>query len=634
MHRYSPGSPASSRDSGSPASQASIQSAYTVLPPVITNEADRVFLHELNQYLDREMGRIDPDSAEQKYTVHKAAFDRIIEHVTAYKPLLTAVKAEYEEFIETIHRGKREAAFLTGKLKAMASEPSTRRNYKRRAEELEHKLTIVRDDNERLTRQVQNLRDARVAREKHAKQTAEAASRPVKKEKERLQGLSLQQSTDVKFLSKELARLEQQAKELQINGKTKYTTKDNKEILQDQLTQKVNRRDELAEQGMILKGRQQKLRVALEATRAYFKIQPPHQTVGDAIMMALAQNKGEKGTISHTLVRDTPSTSFDDDDPTREKEAEMMLEYIEKFNELFEEGKYEEAAIHAANSPKGILRTIETLKRFKELKAPSGGRPPLLAFCDALMSSVLALGVKPSETISMECVKCALDENRIDLLSHWISQDRLTVTQELGSMINTYCEGKSRNHLALAESVFVKVKAHRHAVVAMVRQGRIQAAIEYSKTKGHFKTEDYLYVLNECPTLQYASAVSQPIPAEKSEGSDSGDEDETSQNQTEPVPASLLPVGVIVRTLIDKNLTEIGLLVLQEVFNRSPKSDKGSSDFHQAIFADEQTTSEQWMSIVQSCQQNGYEDIAIEILAAITVQGAMRKAVVPAKRET
>ena len=43
----------------------------------------------------------------------------------------------------------------------------------------------------------------------------------------------------------------------------------------------------------------------------------------------------------------------------------MMLEYIEKFNELFEDGKYNEAAIHAANSPKGILRTSATLAKFR-----------------------------------------------------------------------------------------------------------------------------------------------------------------------------------------------------------------------------------------------------------------------------
>ena len=63
--------------------------------------------------------------------------------------------------------------------------------------------------------------------------------------------------------------------------------------------------------------------------------------------------------------RDISNTTLEDDDPTKEKEAEMILEYIEKFNELFEDGRYEEAAIHAANSPKGILRTMETMSRFK-----------------------------------------------------------------------------------------------------------------------------------------------------------------------------------------------------------------------------------------------------------------------------
>ena len=55
----------------------------------------------------------------------------------------------------------------------------------------------------------------------------------------------------------------------------------------------------------------------------------------------------------------------DDDDPNKENEAEAMLEYIEKFTELIEDGHYEEAALHAANSPKGILRTHEILHRFK-----------------------------------------------------------------------------------------------------------------------------------------------------------------------------------------------------------------------------------------------------------------------------
>ena len=72
-----------------------------------------------------------------KYT--KFVAEQIIDYVAAYKPLLTAIKAEYEDCIEIIRRGQKEAFFLSGKLKAMASEPSTIRNYKKRIDELEQR---------------------------------------------------------------------------------------------------------------------------------------------------------------------------------------------------------------------------------------------------------------------------------------------------------------------------------------------------------------------------------------------------------------------------------------------------------------------------------------------------------------
>lgn len=48
-----------------------------------------------------------------------------------------------------------------------------------------------------------------------------------------------------------------------------------------------------------------------------------------------------------------------------EIEAEMILDYIENFNDLFDNDKIIEAAYFAAASPKNILRDIETLYRFK-----------------------------------------------------------------------------------------------------------------------------------------------------------------------------------------------------------------------------------------------------------------------------
>jgi hypothetical protein len=61
----------------------------------------------------------------------------------------------------------------------------------------------------------------------------------------------------------------------------------------------------------------------------------------------------------------TAASTYEDDDPSKEKEAELILDYIDMFNALFDDEKYEAAAIHAANSPRGILRTMDTLNKFK-----------------------------------------------------------------------------------------------------------------------------------------------------------------------------------------------------------------------------------------------------------------------------
>jgi len=48
---------------------------------------------------------------------------------------------------------------------------------------------------------------------------------------------------------------------------------------------------------------------------------------------------------------------------TEDLDTESALDYIERFNELLDNKEYDMAAVHAANSPQGILRTAETLHR-------------------------------------------------------------------------------------------------------------------------------------------------------------------------------------------------------------------------------------------------------------------------------
>jgi hypothetical protein len=57
----------------------------------------------------------------------------------------------------------------------------------------------------------------------------------------------------------------------------------------------------------------------------------------------------------------------DDDDtgPLYDKEATALLNHVERFLELFERGNYRDASYIAACSPRGVLRNMETLCKFK-----------------------------------------------------------------------------------------------------------------------------------------------------------------------------------------------------------------------------------------------------------------------------
>lgn len=70
----------------------------------------------------------------------------------------------------------------------------------------------------------------------------------------------------------------------------------------------------------------------------------------------------------------------------------------------------------------GVLNNVWFF--FSDVKAHGNARSPLLAFCDAVMASVSAVGSRPNHKLSDECVECVLNENRLDLLAHWIAQDR------------------------------------------------------------------------------------------------------------------------------------------------------------------------------------------------------------------
>ncbi|KAK2548616.1 Clathrin heavy chain linker domain-containing protein 1 [Acropora cervicornis] len=134
----------------------------------------------------------------------------------------------------------------------------------------------------------------------------------------------------------------------------------------------------------------------------------------------------------------------DDDDPTKDREAEFILQCIENFFELFEAGEVDEAALIAAHSPKGVLRTTETVDMMKKYDATHKDSSVTVAYWEALIPTVAAGCMKPSIWETLECVKCLLKKGRSDLLFHWIAQDLLSLSEEAGTLILDACHCSGR----------------------------------------------------------------------------------------------------------------------------------------------------------------------------------------------
>uniref|UniRef100_A0A2C9K8R8 Translin-associated factor X-interacting protein 1 N-terminal domain-containing protein n=1 Tax=Biomphalaria glabrata TaxID=6526 RepID=A0A2C9K8R8_BIOGL len=586
---------------------------YSPLPP-IKSKIDREFIDDLNMFIKAELCKIKTDDEEQKYLVWKAAFNKVIEHVVAYRPILTAIKKEYEDTIEIIKTGQKNADFLHLKLKSMASEPSTLRNYKKRADELEERIVLIKKENEKLEQEIKDMQAVKEEREKRPK-TAETPRRQLKTDNRFIPGLTLEEMTDMKVLQKKFEALDRQLKELNISLKTRFLPKTHKVQLKETLDTKVTTRDQLLHQSLVYKAKSQRLKIALEAAQAYNQMKPPHQTVGDAVTLAFHQANGtfqeEKDKLDKEY-RDVlaQSNSTEDDDPNKEKEAELMLEYIEKFNELFEDGLFEEAAVHAANSPKGILRTQATLAKFRDVPAKGKGRSPLLAFCDALMSSVKAAGKKPNEALSLDCVEAGLNESRVDMVHHWLAQDRLTFSHKMGIIICDHCtcwlpcvcECQS-----MGQSIFVRLKEHYDAVLAMLRQGKVQNALQYAR-HWHCITSDKVndvLKINDCPQLIIGLLAADVLKRKL---------------------LLNITVGSILQGLMDLNKPELIATLIEAISGQKTDHEEATAlPLSRAVLLDRSTKPEQWSAIVHFLETAGHHDAALQLFATTYITNIVQQ---------
>ncbi|CEF64357.1 Clathrin heavy chain [Strongyloides ratti] len=157
--------------------------------------------------------------------------------------------------------------------------------------------------------------------------------------------------------------------------------------------------------------------------------------------------------------------------------------FVKKFNLLFSNGNYMEAAKVAATAPKEILRTPQTIQKLASVPAGQGNQNPFLTYFSILLEKG---SLNKYETL--ELVKPVVKQNRKPLVEKWLGENKLECCEELGDLIRPLDTN-------LALSIYLRGGVPHKVVQCFAETGQFDKIILYAKKIGF--TPDYLFQLRQ-----------------------------------------------------------------------------------------------------------------------------------------
>ncbi|NP_001136443.1 clathrin heavy chain [Bombyx mori] len=155
--------------------------------------------------------------------------------------------------------------------------------------------------------------------------------------------------------------------------------------------------------------------------------------------------------------------------------------FVRKFNMLFTNGQYIEAAKVAAMAPRGILRTPQTIQRFQQVPTQPGQNSPLLQYFGILLDQA-----QLNKFESLELCRPVLLQGRKQLLEKWLKEEKLECSEELGDLVKQVDP-------TLALSVYLRANVASKVIQCFAETGQFQKIVLYAKKVGY--TPDYIYLL-------------------------------------------------------------------------------------------------------------------------------------------
>ncbi|CAO2640911.1 Clathrin heavy chain linker domain-containing protein 1 [Lemmus lemmus] len=560
---------------------------HAVLPPIISR-SDKEFLESMQRYIITETKRVgcnEEGPADEYYTIYRNVFDKVIDYVNSYKSILTSIKKEYDAFIETIKKGRRTAFYLHGKLKVLAAEPTALVYHQRRAIQLEAKVRIIENNSKVIQSRIDKMKQLRA--EYDRKEVKHCAStrqlwRPIP-------GMTLQDSVNLDALNKYKQHLEDKYIKFKREMSTEYVPAQKKADLDEEMIVLLKRRDSAESLNKDLQFRHQRLQVILHTLTSWMKqnMRIPFEDVLEKIQKTKTIF-GDESVVDELF----------EDDPSKTKEAIIILYYIERFNDLISLGEYEKAACFAANSPRRILQNIGTMDKFKAVGKVRGKPLPLLLFFEAIFSTSQAFKRPINADLTLEGIKCGLSEKRLDLVTHWVTQEKLTFSEKAGDIVFAYGEQNpyhKPNCLALAQIIYNECGLHKKALLCLCKQGQINEAVEQIQQSKDFTFDDLIDLITACPQIELIKGLTQ-------------------ERDGKP---SFLSCALAVLHLFSVDMKNIGIKLLQEI-------SKGGKDvIEHLVMGDLFCSLEQWQDMANICLQNGFENLSNDIMSILRSQAGV-----------
>ena len=147
--------------------------------------------------------------------------------------------------------------------------------------------------------------------------------------------------------------------------------------------------------------------------------------------------------------------------------------YQQQFEQLCVQGNFVEAAKIAANSPRGFLRTPQTIERFKQVPQPPGQLSIILQYFGMLLDKGSLNKVE-----SIELVRPVLQQSRKHLLEKWLKENKLECSEELGDIVRIY-------DTQLALSIYLRANVAHKVVAGFAETGQFEKILPYANQSGY-----------------------------------------------------------------------------------------------------------------------------------------------------